>query len=119
MAMTYEAFLDQMKKDLEAWFADYLPEKYSQVKIGIRDVEKVQGESYRGISFRNGDSPVEGNMNMHGVFEAYQAGESCDGILQQIEDAIMQQVDQMPHFSVEQLADYQSMKGSLMMGCLL
>lgn len=115
MAMTYEAFLDQMKKDLEAWFADYLPEKYSQVKIGIRDVEKVQGESYRGISFRNGDSPVEGNMNMHGAFEAYQAGESCDGILQQIEDAIMQQVDQMPHFSVEQLADYQSMKGSLMM----
>lgn len=58
--MTYEAFLDQMKKDLEVWFADYLPEKYSQVKIGIRDVEKVQGESYRGISCRNGDSPVRG-----------------------------------------------------------
>ena len=52
MAMTYDAFLDQMKKDLEAGFAEDLPAKYSQVKIGIRDVEKLQGESYRGISFR-------------------------------------------------------------------
>ena len=50
MAMTYDAFLDQMKKDLEAGFAEDLPAKYSQVKIGIRDVEKLQGESYRGIS---------------------------------------------------------------------
>ena len=55
MAMTYDAFLDQMKKDLEAGFAEDLPAQYSQVKIGIRDVEKLQGESYRGISFRVGD----------------------------------------------------------------
>ena len=41
MAMTYDAFLDQMKKDLEAGFAEDLPAKYSQVKIGIRDVEKL------------------------------------------------------------------------------
>lgn len=114
MVMTYEAFLDQMKKDLEAGFADYLPEEYSQVQIGIRDVEKVQGESYRGISFRNGDSPVEGNLNMQGAFEAYQSGESYDSILQQIEDTIMHQMDQMPQFRVEQLTNYQSMKGSLM-----
>ncbi len=51
--MTYDAFLEQMKKDLESDFAMALPKKYSGVKIGIRDVEKVQGESYRGISFKN------------------------------------------------------------------
>ena len=39
MAMTYEAFLDQMKKDLEAVFAESVPAKYSQVKIGIRKKE--------------------------------------------------------------------------------
>ena len=86
MAMTYDAFLDQMKKDLEAGFAEDLPEmgnstgaspcmlrqaKYSQVKIGIRDVEKLQGESYRGISFRVGDAPIEGNLNMQYVFQVY------------------------------------------------
>ena len=69
--MTYDAFLNQMKKDLEAGFAEDLPAKYSQVKIGIRDVEKLQGESYRGISFRVGDAPIEGNLNMQYVFQVY------------------------------------------------
>ena len=45
--------------------------KYSQVKIGIRDVERLQGESYRGISFRVGDAPIEGNLNMQYVFQVY------------------------------------------------
>ena len=86
MAMTYDAFLNQMKKDLEAGFAEDLPAmgsstgaspcmlrqaKYSQVKIGIRDVEKLQGESYRGISSRVGDAPIEGNLNMQYVFQVY------------------------------------------------
>ena len=74
MAMTYDAFLDQMKKDLEAGFAEDLPAKYSQVKIGIRDVEKLQGESYRGISFRVGDAPIEGNLNMQQAYQAHEAG---------------------------------------------
>ena len=43
--MTYDAFLEPMKKDLEFDFATELPDKYSGVKIGIRDVEKLQGES--------------------------------------------------------------------------
>ena len=74
MAMTNDAFLDQMKKDLEAGFAEDLPAKYSQVKIGIRDVEKLQGESYRGISFRVGDAPIEGNLNMQQAYQAHEAG---------------------------------------------
>ena len=72
--MNYEQFLDQVKDDLTARFATDLPPQYSDVKIGIRDVEKLQGESYRGISFRSGDSPVEANLNMTGAFEAYEAG---------------------------------------------
>ena len=41
MAMTYDAFLGQKKKDLEAGLAEDLPAKYSQVKIRSRDVEKL------------------------------------------------------------------------------
>ena len=36
MAMTYDAFLDQMKKDLEAGFAEDLPAKY---RNGMRSTE--------------------------------------------------------------------------------
>ncbi len=95
MAMTYDAFLDQMKKDLEAGFAEDLPAKYSQVKIGIRDVEKLQGESYRGISFRVGDAPIEGNLNMQQAYQAHEAGVPYESILRDTQEAIMQQVDRI------------------------
>lgn len=62
--MNYEQFLEQLKEDLTARFAADLPPELSDVRIGIRDVEKLQGESYRGLSFRSGDSPVEANLNI-------------------------------------------------------
>ena len=115
MAMTYDAFLDQMKKDLEAGFAEDLPAKYSQVKIGIRDVEKLQGESYRGISFRVGDAPIEGNLNMQQAYQAHEAGVPYESILRDTQEAIMQQVDRMPQFNIGEISDYESMKANLMM----
>ena len=54
--MNYEQFLEQMKEDLQDRFAKDLPPELSDVRIGIRNVEKLQGESYRGLSFRSGDS---------------------------------------------------------------
>ena len=104
--MTYDAFLEQMKKDLEFDFATELPDKYSGVKIGIRDVEKLQGESYRGISFKDGNSPVEENMNMQMAYEAHEAGRSFADILHETEQAIMQQVDRMPQFNIGEISDY-------------
>ena len=115
MAMTYDTFLDQMKKDLEAGFAEDLPAKYSQVKIGIRDVEKLQGESYRGISFRVGDAPIEGNLNMQQAYQAHEAGVPYESILRDTQEAIMQQVDRMPQFNIGEISDYESMKANLMM----
>ena len=115
MAMTYDAFLDQMKKDLEAGFAEDLPAKYSQVKIGIRDVEKLQGESYRGISFRVGDAPIEGNLNIQQAYQAHEAGVPYESILRDTQEAIIQQVDRMPQFNIGEISDYASMKANLMM----
>ena len=115
MAMTNDAFLDQMKKDLEAGFAEDLPAKYSQVKIGIRDVEKLQGESYRGISFRVGDAPIEGNLNMQQAYQAHEAGVPYESILRDTQEAIMQQVDRMPQFNIGEISNYESMKANLMM----
>ena len=112
--MTYDAFLEQMKKDLEFDFSTELPAKYSGVQIGIRDVEKLQGESYRGISFKNGNSPVEGNLNMKLAYEAHEGGRSFADILHETEQAIMQQVDRMPQFDLGVMSDYRAMKPKLM-----
>ena len=112
--MTYDAFLEQMKKDLEFDFSTELPAKYSGVEIGIRDVEKLQGESYRGISFKNGNSPVEGNLNMKLAYEAHEGGRSFADILHETEQAIMQQVDRIPQFGLGVMSDYREMKPKLL-----
>ena len=113
--MTYDVFLEQMKNDLQTAFSGELPEKYSQVKIGIRDVEKLQGESYRGISFRIGDSPIEGNLNLQQAYQEQEAGIPYSEILRQTKEAITQQVDRMPQFNLGELSSYEAVKQSVMM----
>ena len=99
--MNYEQFLEQMKEDLQARFAKDLPPELADVRIGIRDVEKLQGESYRRISFRSGDSPVEANLNMTGAFQAYEAGRPYEDILEEVEAQLMKVVDHTPQFNIK------------------
>lgn len=113
--MNYEQFLEQMKEELKARFATDLPPEYSDVRIGIRDVEKLQGESYRGLSFRSGDSPVEANLNLTGAFQAYEAGRPFEDILKEVEAQLMKIVDRTPQFDVREMSDYESMKSKLML----
>lgn len=113
--MNYEQFLEQMKEDLQARFAEDLPPELADVRIGIRDVEKLQGESYRGLSFRSGDSPVEANLNMTGAFQAYEAGRPYDDILEEVEAQLMKVVYHTPQFNIGELTDYEAMKPKLMM----
>ena len=75
--MNYEQFLEQMKEDLQARFAKDLPPELADVRIGIGDVEKLQGESYRGLFFRSGDSPIEANLNgilADSIYDTLQSG---------------------------------------------
>ena len=66
--MNYEQFLEQMKEDLQARFAKDLPPELADVRIGIRDVEKLQGESYRGILWRSSrENPTAGFLSAAGT----------------------------------------------------
>jgi hypothetical protein len=113
--MNFEQFLEQMKEDLQARFAKDLPPELADVRIGIWDVEKLQGESYRGLFFRSGDSPIEANLNMTGVFQAYEAGCPYEDILEEMEAQLMKVVDRTPNFDIGELTDYEALKPKLMM----
>ena len=113
--MNYEQFLEQMKEDLTARFANELSPKLADVRIGIRNVEKLQGESYRGLSFRSGDSPVEANLNMTGVFQTYEEGRPYEDILEEVEAQLMKVVNRIPNFDIRELTDYEALKPKLMM----
>ena len=113
--MNFEQFLEQMKEDLQARFAKDLPPELADVRIGIWDVEKLQGESYCGLFFRSGDSPIEANLNMTGVFQAYEAGRPYEDILEEMEAQLMKIVDRTPNFDIGELTDYEALKPKLMM----
>ncbi len=113
--MNYEQFLEQMKQELETRFAAESSSDYADVKIGIRDVEKVQGESYRGISFKKGDSIVEANLNMNSAFQAYEAGRPFQDIVSEVKEHIMESMDRVPAFDIRALNNYETMKSKLMM----
>ena len=113
--MSYDTFLEEVKDKLQSRFASDMPEKYSGVQIGIRDVEKLQGESYRGISIRNGASNVEANMNLQAAYEQHERGASLDDIVQDLAQRISEMVDHTPKLDVQSLTDYESMKSHLML----
>ncbi|MSS15932.1 DUF5688 family protein [Porcincola intestinalis] len=113
--MNYEQFLEQIKEDLTARFVTDLPPEYADVRIGIRDVEKLQGESYRGLSFRNGDSRVEVDLNLNPAFQAYEAGKPFQDLVKDVQMQIMEALDRTPKIDIDELSKYETIKPKLMM----
>lgn len=113
--MNYEQFLEQMKEDLTERFAKDLPPEFADVRIGIRDVEKLQGKSYRGLSFCSGDSPVEINLNMMDAFKACEAGHPYEEIVEEVQAQIMGEKDHAPRVDIGELCNYEAMKPKLML----
>lgn len=56
--MTYDEFLEEMRNELQNRFVTDLPTEYADVRIGIRDVEKLQGD------------PIAGFLSEAGIFRS-------------------------------------------------
>lgn len=105
MEMNYEEFLKQVVQELK--------EQMPAAEIGIQDVEKMQGESYRGIYVVQEGSAIRATMNLGGAYEQMQDGvpyeEVLSGIMKQAVDAL----EQGTHLPVEELMDFESCSGRL------
>ena len=53
--MNFDEFLETAKERVQETIPD--------AEVKIQQVNKLQGESYRGLFFRSGDSPIEANLN--------------------------------------------------------
>lgn len=113
--MTYDEFLEEMRNELQNRFVTDLPTEYADVRIGIRDVEKLQGGSYRGLSFRSGDFPVEADLNLNPAFQAYEAGKPFQDIVKDVQVQIMEALDRTPKIDIDELSNYKAIKPKLMM----
>ncbi len=105
--MDYEQFLEQVR--------DVLREQFPEMDVEIRNVDKLQGESYTGIFIAPEGSRAGANLNLHGVFEQVQDGMPMDEALAQIKIGVLEAASHIPEMAALSLTDYELMKHNIIM----
>ena len=105
--MDFRQFIEKLRDDL----AKATPE----MDISIREVDKLQGESYTGISVAPTDSNVSAAINAEPFFRQFQEGTPYSAILQELTDTALHAFDRMPSVDAVELSDYGQMKERLVL----
>ncbi|MBR3060583.1 MAG: hypothetical protein IKG89_08215, partial [Oscillospiraceae bacterium] len=84
----YDEFLSRAVASLQSYFDSHPQGPGAGIRIGIRDVEKLQGESYRGLTLGYPSSRVGASINPGPYFAMYLQGlpleEALDRLLQDV-----------------------------------
>ena len=106
--MNFDEFLDAAK--------DRVQEAVPDAEVKIQQVNKLQGESYLGISVQPEGAAAAATFNVSHAFERYQENESqLEAILGKIADDAKQVSSAIPVFSLSDITDYSTAKDHLVM----
>ena len=109
--MDYKEFIEMVKQDL--------PQKLSGILEGANisnaKVEKIQGNSYEGISVTPAGSFMGVTMDLKPYFEMYNDGLSKEYILERIAGTANSGYEQRPVLTKDMLLDYETMKHRLVL----
>ena len=109
--MDYREFVDQVTEDLNA----HLPEELSGARVFARDVEKLQGTSYYGITVQPENSSIGVSLDLKPVYQMMEEeGLDYDGALDRIANTVENGILHRPEITVDEISDYEHMKDSLM-----
>ena len=107
--MNYKEFVEQVKAELP----DKLLENLSGASIKETAVEKLQGQSYEGITVNPKDSNIGITMNLEPYFQQMEAGAPMKQLMQSIADRASAAFAERPEVSVDELMNYEAMKPKL------
>ena len=106
--MNFDEFLEAAK--------DRVQETIPDADVKIQQVNKLQGESYTGISVQPEGAAAAVTFNVSPAFERYQEDESqMDAILGKIAADAKQVSSAIPAFSISDITDYGTAKDHLVM----
>lgn len=108
--MDYREFVDQVTEDLNA----HLSEELAGARVFARDVEKLQGTSYYGVTVQPENSSIGVSLDLKPVYEMMEDGLSYDGALDRIANTVENGILHRPEITVDEISDYEHMKDSLM-----
>lgn len=104
--MDKREFIEQLAQDLSVARPD--------MEFSVQEVEKLQGQSYTGISMGQTDSTISAVLNLEQFFEEYQNGREYSAILNQMSVYCDHAFQQIPKIDTAVLSDYEAMKPQLM-----
>lgn len=106
--MNFDEYLEAAKNRVQ--------EELPEAKVRIQEVNKLQGESYVGISVQPEGATAAVTFNVSPAFERYQADPSQESaILNKIAADAKQVSSAIPTFEVSSITDYEKVKDHLVM----
>ena len=109
--MEYQEFFERIKADLK----QALPEKLQNVEIGEQQVDKLQGESYRGLEVRPAGSKAAMILDLRSIYGDGVDENHYEDALGRVAATVMENIV-FPHENlIENLLDYGAMKDKLIM----
>ena len=108
MAMSYEDFLDIAK--------DAAKTRHPEADVTIQKVEKLQGESYVGLSVRPEGQNAAVTMNLHDLHDqVVENPKRLAAVMSEFLSGLDKAISQIPQVDTKQFTEYENVKGNLMM----
>ena len=105
--MTYDEFLEKITGDLRTDFSTVLPEQYRKAEIGNRNVKKLQGCSYLGLTFRPEGAVSEASLDLKPLYESFLNGRPYSALLRELEQELLKLANRMPSPDPDIFGDYE------------
>jgi hypothetical protein len=108
--MDYKEFVERVGEDLKK----VLPEEYQGASVSARQVDKLQGASYYGITVQPENSNIGISMDLQAAYNGMEQGRSYEQVLAEVGTAVTEGFENRPQVRASELLDYDSMKEKLM-----
>ena len=107
----YYGFLDEMVDKLQVVQNPFS----SQFRVNVKDVEKANGMSYRGIEVSDQQVGMGVTINMDKHYKMYLGGKSVDEIADMVQQQVADAFERRPDVDMSRLKDYESLCSNVMM----
>lgn len=107
----YYGFLDEVAEKLQAAHDPFS----GQIRVNVKDVEKANGMSYRGIVVADDQLGMGVTINMDKHYKMYLAGKPVDEIVDLVQQQAMDAFEERPDVDISRVKDYESLCSNVMM----
>ena len=107
----YYGFLDEVAEKLQAAQNPFS----GQIRVNVKDVEKANGMSYRGIVVADDQLGMGVTINMDKHYKMYLAGKPVDEIVDLVQQQAMDAFEEKPDVDISRMKDYESLCSNVIM----